>query len=71
MTPLPDYHPYAQASDADLLEWAHSENPPYARMRTAAPWLRREAEIRAYLDGVIQGNIYRWRFGSLFAEKRQ
>ncbi len=70
MTPLPDHYPFALASDADLLEWAHSSEPPFDKMHIAAPWLRREESIRAYLEGVISGNIYRWRYTYLFGDQQ-
>ena len=70
MSQLPDHYQFALASDADLLEWAHSGEPPYDKMRVAAPWLRRDESIRAYLEGVVQGNIYRWRFGYLFEDQK-
>ena len=66
MTPLPDHYPMALAPDATLLEWAHREDTPFAAMRIATGWLKHDDEIRSYLDGVVQGNIHRWRYGYLF-----
>ncbi len=71
MTPLPNHYPMALAPTATLLEWAHSGNSPFAAMRIVTGWLQRDEEIRSYLDGVVQGNIYRWQLGYLFEEHAQ
>ena len=71
MTPLPDHYPFALAPDAVLLDWAHRADPPFAAMRIVTDWLKRDDEIRSYLEGVILGNIYRWQYEPLFEERNQ
>ena len=66
MIVLPSHYPHAEIATATLLEWAHLPEPPYGVMRAAVPWLESDAEISAYLDGVVQGRIRRWRDGPLF-----
>ena len=65
---LPDHYPFANAPTPQLLEWAHMSEPPYDEIRKVAPWLKRDGEVRSYLNGVIEGRIRFWRHGPLFGE---
>lgn len=58
--------PVPDASLAQLLDWAHSPEPPTPAVRAALPWLQSDREITAYLEELIRGNIDHWRFGPLF-----
>ncbi len=71
MIPLPNHYPLALASTSTLLDWAHRQNPPFAAIRIVTGWLKRDEEIRSYLDGIVRGNIYRWQFGYLIDETTQ
>jgi hypothetical protein len=49
---LPDHYPLANAPDKEVLSWAYATEPPYGRIREAAPWLRTDEQVRWYLEGL-------------------
>jgi hypothetical protein len=49
---LPDHYPLANAPREEVLSWARTDEPPYARIREAVPWLRTDDQIRWYCDGL-------------------
>lgn len=52
---LPANYPFADASDADIRSWLAAVEPPFASVRSAAPWLGSDYEVIAYLDGIRMG----------------
>jgi hypothetical protein len=49
---LPDHYPLANAPGEEALSWADLGEPPYARIREAAPWLRTDDQVRWYCEGL-------------------
>lgn len=52
---LPEHYPFADASDAEVRFWVGAGRPAYPRIREAAPWLKSDAEVEAYLAGLRAG----------------
>lgn len=63
--------PFVGTTVATLLDWAHQSPVPIKELRPLAGWLKSDDSIRAYLEGAVQGNIHRWKFGSFPFEREQ
>lgn len=61
--------PFPSVPLPTLLAWAHRSPPPFDAIRPLAGWLTDDEQIRAYLDGVIEGWLRVWLHGPLFQEQ--
>ena len=52
---LPEHYPFANASHRAIRSWLAEREAPFTKVRRAAPWLKSDAEVIAYLDGIRIG----------------
>lgn len=52
MSDLPEWYPLANATDDQIDAWLAADQPPYAEMRDALPWLDQQYQFDAWIKGV-------------------